>query len=199
MIDNVSARVRQSVAADGDPDCYHFAPPTNSYYRLIAALIPEHARTVLDIGAFLGDFSAHLVQTGIIDRAFCVDLAAEAIKYARKRHPDPRLQFAVGDIETYQPQQSYDLVFLLGLLERFTGEQAAAVLHRLRGHARYALITLTAACQTRFTTKHLLSSCRKEWRLMRRVQYDIHRRHGYDRNLRPQTDHHTFLLLESIR
>jgi len=196
--DNISPLVRRSVAQGRGPNCYNFAPPTNTYYRLIASLVPEDARKGLDVGCFLGDFSSHLVQRGLLAEVDCVDLSPAAIEHARKRHRDPRLRFSVGDAETYQPQGSYDVVLLMGILERFTLERVVAIMRNVHPHTRYVLVTFTEQCMRHFSVAEFYRDCRTLFRLKKQVTYTIREREAYEAGLRPQTNHHTFVLLGRV-
>ncbi len=102
------------------------------------------------------------------------------------------------DAETYQPQGSYDVVLLMGILERFTLERVMAIMQNIHPHTRYVLVTFTERCMPHFSVAEFHRECQTLFRLKKQVTYTICEREAYEAGLRPQTDHHTFVLLGRV-
>ena len=114
----MNKRMVSAVAETGDPDVYRTGPPWGDYdplYNCILALVLrwEPHESVLDLGCYLGDFTARLQEIGT-KRIVGVDISTEAIKYARERYPG--ITFIASDIADLQFEDEFDLVTASGVL-----------------------------------------------------------------------------------
>ena len=114
----ISERIRNAIAENNDPDVYRTGPPWGNYdplYNCVLALVlrwePHHS--VLDLGCYLGDFTARLKEVGF-EKIVGVDISTEAIKYARQRYPE--ITFIASDIGDLSFKNEFDMVTASGVL-----------------------------------------------------------------------------------
>lgn len=116
--DYTNKKILASIAKNGDPDFYRTGPPWGEYdptYNCILALVLRWKphESVLDLGCYLGDFTARLKEVGF-KKIVGVDISTEAIKYAKQRHPE--ITFLVSDINDLTFKNEFDLVVASGVL-----------------------------------------------------------------------------------
>lgn len=83
------------------------------FQTLSAVPLPTTA-TVLEVGCGAG-FSAEYLQARI-GGYWGVDYSEKLIQYARARHTGSHIRFAAVPIQEFQPGQTFDLIFAIGLL-----------------------------------------------------------------------------------
>ena len=116
--DYANKRILASITKNGDPDVYRTGPPWGEYdplYNCILALVLRWKPTnsVLDLGCYLGDFTARLREVGF-KKIVGVDISTEAIKYAKQRHPE--ITFLASDIFDLNFKDEFDVVVASGVL-----------------------------------------------------------------------------------
>jgi len=133
----INRRIRRAIAETGDPDVYRTGPPWGEYdplYNCILALVLrwEPCESVLDLGCYLGDFTARLREVGF-KKIVGVDISTEAIKYARQRHPETT--FIASDIIDLKFKSEFDMVVASGVLNfnHLTEEEYLKVVSKIRG------------------------------------------------------------------
>jgi len=114
----INKRIRSAVAKTGDPDVYRTGPPWGEYdplYNCILALVLrwEPHESALDLGCYLGDFTARLREVGF-KKIVGVDVSTEAIKYAKQRHPE--ITFIASDMFDLGFKGEFDVVVASGIL-----------------------------------------------------------------------------------
>jgi len=114
----INKRILSAVAETNDPDVYKTGPLWGEYdplYNCILALVLrwEPHESALDLGCYLGDFTARLQEVGI-KKIVGVDISTEAIKYAKQRHPN--IVFVASDIVDLGFEDEFDLVIASGVL-----------------------------------------------------------------------------------
>jgi len=114
----INQMIREAVSKAGDPDVYRTGPPWGEYdplYNCILALVLrwEPHESVIDLGCYLGDFTARLREVGF-KRIVGVDVSTEAIKYARQRHRG--ITFIASDMLDLDFKDEFDLVVASGVL-----------------------------------------------------------------------------------
>lgn len=114
----INERIRLAIAEATDPDIYRTGPPWGEYdplYNCILALVLrwEPHYSVLDLGCYLGDFTARLQEVGF-EKIVGVDISTEAIKYAKQRHPE--ITFVASDINDLNFENEFDVVVGSGVL-----------------------------------------------------------------------------------
>jgi SAM-dependent methyltransferase len=111
------------------------------YYAWLARILREEVPAVarvLDLGCGTGT----LLDAVRPAYGVGVDLSPEMIRLARARFP--RLQFRVGDAETVETDESFDVVQIVDVLEHLSDPRSALASVRRRCHAQSRLILLTA-------------------------------------------------------
>lgn len=105
----------------------------NFFSELFAEIIQkEKTTTAIELGGFPGHFSIYLKKKYNLDIAlFDFVIHEKLITQLLQRNELRRdeLQTLEGDIFQYQPQQQWDLVFSLGLIEHFKDTQAIVHQH----------------------------------------------------------------------
>jgi SAM-dependent methyltransferase len=92
--------------------------------------------SVIDLGCGTGAWS-YLAR----GRYLGLDYSASFIQGCRRRfRDDPRKSFAVGDLESIDLEQSFDLALMLSVLHHLSEDQADALLRQLSGHAKRVLV-----------------------------------------------------------
>lgn len=135
--DYINNRIIASVAETGDPDVYKTGPPWGEYdliYNCILALVLrwEPNDSVLDMGCYLGDFTARLHEVGF-KKIVGVDISTEAIKYAKQRHPE--IDFIASDLSDLVFEDEFDLVVASGVLNfnHLTEEEYIKAIPKIHG------------------------------------------------------------------
>ena len=94
----------------------------SAYYedqaRYFKFLVPQGLR-VLEIGSSLGDLLAALTPS----RGVGVDLSEAMVSEANRRHPS--LEFLVGDVETLELHETFDVVILADVIGHFLDVEVA--------------------------------------------------------------------------
>jgi SAM-dependent methyltransferase len=110
-----------SRAASQDPRAY-WQQKAGAYYedqtRYFKFLVPEGLR-VLEVGSSLGNLLAAVKPA----RGVGVDLSEEMVKEASRRHPT--LEFRVGDAETLDLQEIFDVIILADVIGHLLDVEAA--------------------------------------------------------------------------
>lgn len=136
----INERIRTAVAETYDPDVYRTGPPWGDYdplYNCVLALVlrwePHHS--VLDLGCYLGDFTARLQEVGF-EKIVGADISTEAIKYARRRHPE--ITFVASDINDLSFENEFDVVTASGVLNfnHLTKEEYSRTISKIHGFLR---------------------------------------------------------------
>lgn len=133
----INKRILSAVAETGDPDVYKTGPPWGEYdplYNCILALVLrwEPHESALDLGCYLGDFTARLREVGV-EKIIGVDISTEAIKYAKQRYPE--ITFIASDIVDLNFEDEFDLVVASGVLNfnHLTKEKYRKVVRKIHG------------------------------------------------------------------
>jgi len=131
-------RIARSLLETGSPDWYRTGPPWGEYdplYNCILALVLrwEPHESALDLGCFIGDFTARLKEVGF-KNVVGVDVSTEAIKHAKQRHPD--ISFLVSDVSDLIFEDAFDLVVASGVLNllHHTEEEYPKAVFKIHGY-----------------------------------------------------------------
>jgi SAM-dependent methyltransferase len=108
---------RSKIAEHGLTDRILWNSPRSqaTRFRVIAECGIEAGDTVLDVGTGFGGLYAHLQEAGKQPARFLgLDLLAECIEEARRRHPDPQAEFREGTLTGLREEQ-FDWVVASGI------------------------------------------------------------------------------------
>ena len=90
------------------------------YEKSILGCEPVQGKSVLDVGCGPGHYSITLAQRGA-SRVVGIDFADGMLKlaseHARKVAVADRCRFMVADFDTYQPQEIFDYVIVMGFMD----------------------------------------------------------------------------------
>lgn len=94
---------------------YDYFKKRNWYYyknlkSLYSQLIPT-GKTVLEIGCGTGDLISELQ----CKKGVGLDISSQMVEIARQKHPD--LEFVASTVENYQPNSTFDYIFLADVIE----------------------------------------------------------------------------------
>jgi 2-polyprenyl-3-methyl-5-hydroxy-6-metoxy-1,4-benzoquinol methylase len=139
----------------------------------------EQGDRVLDVGCGEGWFCAALAEAGVVN-VVGVDVAAEAIRRARARHPQLRFEVC-GESELPGGDCSFDVIWLGEVIEHVRdGLGLLAECARVLGPGGRLLLT---------TPDH-------DWRT--RLRLGLSRR-AFERHFEPRADHLRFFTRDSLR
>lgn len=198
--------IKQTAKSKSYPDFYNFVPHYNTYYRVLQSMIPENVNSVIDVGCFLGEFCHGIIgydNIWNIKRYLNIDISEEAIKYAKEFHndsyPDMNIkgvaEWKVGNALTFDPKENFDIAFFLGMLEHFSLEQVVSVFERYKKYVKYILVSFTMFIMKNYTVEQFLNSTKHLFHQRKRIEYSIYRREEYEKNNKPQTNNHVFILM----
>jgi SAM-dependent methyltransferase len=104
-------------------------------FEILAEVGPLHGRSVLDVGAGLGDFLLHLWKRGVIPAYTGIDLCDHLVLAARRRFESDRrgaCGFFVADVLELSSDVPYDYVVASGIFGLETGVTAERIEATLR-------------------------------------------------------------------
>ena len=169
----------------GDPDFFRTGPPWGEYdplYNCVLALILrwEPHESAIDIGCYLGDFTARLAEVGV-KKIVGVDASTEAIKYARQRHPE--ITFIASSIIDLDINEKFDLATASGVLNfnHLTKEEyskAIAKIHNLLRSGGYLIIQNPRSAM-KFKERFTANKIKKYFRLMQSLELTKHADYAY--------------------
>ena len=181
---SVNERIRKASEL-GDPDFYRTGPPWGEYdpiYNCILALILrwEPHESALDIGCYLGDFTARLAEVGVKE-VVGVDVSKEAIKYARIRHPE--INFIVSNIIDLELEEKFDLVTASGVLNfnhltTKVYEQAIKKIYSLLRSGGYLIIQNPKSAM-KFKERFTVKKIEKYFQLLQSIEMTKHADYAY--------------------
>lgn len=181
----IDKRIREA-AEKGDPDFFRTGPPWGEYdplYNCILALILrwEPHESVLDVGCYLGDFTARLTEVGV-KRIVGVDASTEAIKYAKQRHPD--ITFIASSIVDLDLNERFDLVTASGVLNfnhltTDVYEKAIRKIHSLLKKGGYLIIQNPRSAM-KFKDRFTIRKIRKYFQLLQSIEMTKHADYAFE-------------------
>jgi len=181
---SVNEKIRKASEL-GDPDFYRTGPPWGEYdplYNCILALILrwEPHESALDIGCYLGDFTARLAEVGVKE-VVGVDVSKEAIKYARIRHPE--INFIVSNIIDLELEEKFDLVTASGVLNfnhltTKVYEQAIKKIYSLLRSEGYLIIQNPKSAM-KFKERFTVKKIEKYFQLLQSIEMTKHADYAY--------------------
>jgi len=181
---SVNERIRKASEL-GDPDFYRTGPPWGEYdpiYNCILALILrwEPHESALDIGCYLGDFTARLTEVGI-KKIVGVDVSKEAIKHARKRHPE--IKFIASNIIDLELNEKLDLVTASGVLNfnHLSKEEYTKAIVKISGLIRKNGYLIIQNPRTAIKNKEHFASktIKKHFQLLQSLELTKHNDYAY--------------------
>ena len=119
-------------AEDPDPWRYRTRPYELLKYRRTlgtAMRIKPDAKSVLEVGCSIGVLTRALART--FPDITALDMAAEALKLARRRNGGGKVRFIRSDIRRFKPREVFDLIFCAETLYYMPYEDAPQVLRAL--------------------------------------------------------------------
>jgi ubiquinone/menaquinone biosynthesis C-methylase UbiE len=194
----MNSRIATSLLETGSPDWYRIGAPWGEYdplYNCILALVLrwEPHESVLDVGCYLGDFTARLKEVGF-KNIVGADISTEAIKYARQRHPE--ISFIASDIFNLVFKDEFDLVVASGVLNfnHFTEAEYNKAIPKIHGflHDRGYLIIQNPKSAMKGREGFTLKELDKHFQLIHHLKstkyadyaYPSRREHGEHRDIR---------------
>ena len=181
---SVNERIRKASEL-GDPDFYRTGPPWGEYdplYNCILALILrwEPHELVLDIGCYLGDFTARLAEVGVKE-IVGVDASEEAIKHARERHPE--IRFIASNIIDLELTEKFDLVTASGVLNfnHLSKEEYTKAIVKIHGLIRRNgyLIIQNPRSAMKFKERFTIKKIEKYFQLLQSIEMTKHADYAY--------------------
>ena len=182
----------------GDPDFFRTGPPWGEYdllYNCVLALVLrwEPHESAIDIGCYLGDFTARLAEVGV-KKIVGVDASAEAIKYARQRHPE--ITFIASSIVDLELNEKFDLATASGVLNfnHLSKEEYTKAIVKIHGLLRSGgyLIIQNPRSAMKFKERFVANNIKKYFQLLQDLELTKHadyaykgrREHGKHRHVR---------------
>ena len=181
---SINERIRKA-AELGDPDFFRTGPPWGQYdplYNCVLALVLrwEPHESVLDIGCYLGDFTARLGEVGA-KKIVGVDASSEAITYARQRHPE--ITFIASSIIDLELNEKFDLATASGVLNfnhltTDVYEQAIKKIHSLLRSGGYLIIQNPKSAM-KFKERFAVKKIEKYFQLIQSIEMTKHADYAY--------------------
>lgn len=102
------------------------------HYKWMAAVLPEEAERVLDIGVGTGLELDEIYKRFPLLDVTCIDLSEEMLRVLAEKHGHRNIHIMRGDYFTHDLGENYDAIIAFETLHHFTTERKTELFRRLR-------------------------------------------------------------------